>query len=215
MSSIVYDYIEEYIRSMLPQNDTLLKEIEAFAEENHVPIVQPDVGKLLTFLIKLKGVKDILEVGTAIGYSAILMYKAADNCRIVTVERDKTMYDRACNYINKAGFTKGINIINDEADAALSNMSDKFDLIFLDAAKGQYLDFYPHCHRMLKNGGIIFADNVLFRGMVASNELLVRRKITIVKRMRKYLEFMSGNTKYDTSIIPIGDGVSVSLKIGV
>jgi predicted O-methyltransferase YrrM len=214
LSKIVYDYIEDYIRELIPKNDTLLIELEEYAELNHVPIIQPEVAKFLSFLIRLKGVRNILEIGTAIGYSAMVMHKAAGSCRIISIERNEEMVRLAEQNIEKAALSGDISIATGEAEEILSNMDDKFDLILLDAAKGQYLEFFPHCHRMLNQGGILFADNVLFRGMVATNELLIRRKITIVKRMRKYLKFMSENQSYDTSILPLGDGVAVSFKIG-
>lgn len=214
MSKIVYDYIEEYIRGLLPSNDELLKEMETFAHENHVPIIQPEVAKFLSFIIKSKMAKDILEVGTAIGYSAICMCKAAGDCNVTSIERDAGMTEKALDYISKAGLKDKISVIEGEAQSVLSLMDRKFDLIFLDAAKGQYLEFFNDCHRMLRTGGILFADNVLFRGMVASNELLIRRKITIVKRLRKYLEFIQENSNYETSILPLGDGVMVSVKLG-
>jgi caffeoyl-CoA O-methyltransferase len=214
LSNIVHDYIEDYIRGLLPGNEEYLKKLEEYAEENHVPIIHPEVARFLSFIIKMGKVKSILEVGTAIGYSALVMHKAAGECRIVTIERYDKMIELASQNIKSAGLDKDITIVSGEADEILKNMDDKFDLIFLDAAKGQYLEFFPDCHRMLNPGGIIFADNVLFRGMVANNELLIRRKITIVKRMRKYLKYMSDNTEYDTSILPLGDGVSVSMKLG-
>lgn len=214
MSNIVYDYIEDYIRGLIPQDDELLKNMEEYAKENHVPIIHPEVARFLSFIIKSKGVKSILEVGTAIGYSAITMHRASGGSSIVTIERDEKMIDEAIKNIKSAGIEDDIKILKGEASSILSSLDEKFDLIFLDGAKGQYLQIFPDCHRMLNKGGIIFADNVLFRGMVASNELLIRRKITIVKRMRKYLKFISENKDYDTSILPLGDGVSVSLKIG-
>lgn len=214
MSKIVYDYIESYLRGLITQNDSLLKDIEDFAKENNVPIIQPEVAKLLSLIIKVKGVKSILEVGTAIGYSALVMHKACGNCKIVTIERNEEMIERAKINIEKAGCQSHITILKGEAEDILPGIDEKFDLIFLDAAKGQYLEFFSVCDRLLNNNGIIFADNVLFRGMVATNELLIRRKITIVKRMRKYLSFMSDNENYDTSILPIGDGVAISYKTG-
>lgn len=214
MSNIVHDYIEDYIRSLLPESPGLLKEMEEYAAANHVPIIQSEVSRFLSFLIKGREIKNILEIGTAIGYSAIVMHTAAGGCSITTIERDQDMIEKAQENISKAGLSDDIKIVDGEAAEILKNMEGSFDLILLDAAKGQYLQFFPDCHRMLKNNGIIFADNVLFRGMVATNELLIRRKITIVKRMRKYLKFMSENPDYDTSILPLGDGVAVSLKLG-
>jgi caffeoyl-CoA O-methyltransferase len=214
LSNIVYDYIEDYIKSLLPQNDGLLKEMEDYARDNHVPIILPEVAKFLSFIIKCNNTKNILEVGTAIGYSSIVMAQSTENTRIVTIERDKDMIGLALNNIKKAGLGSNISVIEGEAEVILEGMDDSFDLIFLDAAKGQYMEFFHNCHRMLKKGGILYADNVLFRGMVSSNELLIRRKITIVKRLRKYLKYMSENKDYDTSILPLGDGVLISLKIG-
>lgn len=214
MSNIVYDYIEDYIRGMLPESAGLINEMEKYAAENHVPIIQPEVARFLSFLIKGRDVKNILEVGTAIGYSAMVMHSAARGCRIVTIERDPDMIAQAKKNISSAGLEGDIEIIEGEAGEVLKKMEGSFDLVLLDAAKGQYLQFFPDCHRMLKYNGIIFADNVLFRGMVANNELLIRRKITIVKRMRKYLKYMSSNPDYDTSVLPLGDGVAVSLKLG-
>lgn len=214
MSDIVYGYIEEYIKGLIPESKGLLKEMEEYAKANHVPIIQPEVARFLSFIIKGRKVKNILELGTAIGYSAILMHNASEGCTITTIERDPEMIDMAKKNIYSAGIGGDIKIIEGEAGEVLKKLEGSFDLVFLDAAKGQYLEFFPDCDRMLNKNGIIFADNVLFRGMVATNELLTRRKITIVKRMRKYLKFMSNNPDYDTSVLPIGDGVAVSLKLG-
>lgn len=214
LSNIVYDYIEEYLRSLLPENEGILKQMEDYAKQNNIPIVQPEVARFISFIIKTLNVKNILEVGTAIGYSAALMHRAAGGCRIVTIERNEEMVEKALKNLESAGISKDITILKGEAEEILKNMNETFDMVFLDAAKGQYLEFFPDCHRMLKKGGIILADNVLFRGMVATNKLLIRRKITIVKRLRKYLKYMSENKDYDTTILPLGDGVAVSVKIG-
>jgi caffeoyl-CoA O-methyltransferase len=214
MSKIVYDYVEDYIRNMIPQNDELLKSMEDYALENNVPIVQREVAKLLSLIIKMKDSKNILEIGTAIGYSAIMMNKASNNAKIVTIERNKDMIEKAEENIKSAGLENSIQVIEGDALEVLPKIDDKFDLIFIDAAKGQYKEFFSYCDRCLKLGGIIFADNVLFRGMIANNDLVVRRKITIVKRMRNYLEFISKNKNYETSILSIGDGVAISLKTG-
>jgi predicted O-methyltransferase YrrM len=214
LSNIVYDYIEDYLRSILPKSEGLLKDMEVFARENNVPIVQPEVAKFLSFIIKSNNAEKILEIGTAIGYSAILMHNAAGSCRILTIERNPDMYERAEENIKMAKMDSDIKILKGEADEILGKIDESFDLIFLDAAKGQYLQFFPECDRLLKKGGIIFADNVLFRGMVTNRKLLIRRKITIVKRLKKYIDFMMKNKNYETSVLPLGDGVSVSVKIG-
>lgn len=213
MSDIVHDYIEDYIRSLLPENEGILKEMEDYAQEFHVPIIHPEVAKFMSFIIKSCGIKNVLEVGTAIGYSASVMVHAGA-LKVLTIERDSEMAEIAKRNISKQGFESAVTVMEGEADEILKSMDDSFDMIFLDAAKGQYLEFFPECHRMLRKGGILFADNVLFRGMVSTNKLLIRRKITIVKRLRKFLKFMSDNNDYDTSILPLGDGVLVSVKLG-
>lgn len=213
MSNIIYDYTEEYIRGLLCTEDELLYEMEQYAKENNVPIIHKEAANLLSLLIRLKNVNTILEVGTAIGYSAITMRKASQ-CKILTIEKDEEMIEKAKINIERANFSKDITIIKGDALEVLKNMDYRFDMIFLDAAKGQYLDFFVDCDRMLNKNGILFADNVLFRGMVVNDELLIRRKITIVKRMRKFLRFMSSNIGYQTSILPISDGVMISLKTG-
>ena len=160
-------------------------------------------------MINIKKPKKILELGTAIGYSAILMEMACNkNCEIVTVERDQNMINLAEENISKYGFSDNIKIVQGDCLEVLENLEGQFDLIFMDAGKAHYNHFLPHCLRLLSEDGVIIADNVLFRGMIASNELVKRRKITIVKRMRKFLEMVSVE-EFITSVIPMGDGIAV------
>lgn len=214
MSNISHDYIEEYIRGLIPERDGYIKTLEDYAELNNVPIVHPEVAQFLRVLIKSHGVKRILEVGTAIGFSAAVMAMAAgEDCEVVTIERDDEMYNRAMENIKIMGLEKNIKIIKGEAMDALSKIEGKFDLVFLDAAKGHYDHFLPRCLELLKINGLLVSDNVLFRGMVATNKLLIRRKITIVKRMRKYLTHISSMPELETVVLPIGDGIALSSKL--
>lgn len=214
MSNINHDYIENYIQSLLPDSDGILKEMEAYARQNNVPIITPDIGALLTLLIKSTKAKSILEVGTAIGYSSILMAEAAgEGCQILTIEKNPELADIAQLNIGKAGFKDNIKVIQVEAAEILEKTEGLYDIIFIDAAKGHYFDFFNKSIDKLKIGGLFICDNVLFRGMVAERSLLIRRKITIVKRLKKFLEYISHNKSLQTSIIPIGDGVSISLKL--
>lgn len=214
MSNIAHDYIEEYIRNLIPERKGHIKVMEDYALENNVPIVHPEVAQFLRVLIKSHGVKRILEVGTAIGYSASLMAEAAgEGCSIVTIERDENSADTAEKNIREMGFESNIKVIRGDALEELEKINDKFDLIFLDAAKGHYDHFLPLCIGNLKLNGLLVSDNVLFRGMVATNELLIRRKITIVKRMRKYLEHISNMPELETVVLPIGDGIALSTKL--
>ena len=155
----------------------------------------------------------ILELGTAIGYSAILMYKASgNNPHITTVERSEEMIKYAKENIKSFNLEEKIIIEEGECLDVLERLEEPYDLIFMDAGKGHYNHFLPHCLRLLKKDGIIIADNVLFRGMVASDELVKRRKITIVKRMRTYLDIVSKDENLVTSVIPMGDGIAITRR---
>lgn len=214
MSTIAHDYIEEYIRGLIPEKQGHIGVMERYARENGVPIVHPEVAQYLRVLIKANGVKSILEVGTAIGYSASVMLEAAGaGASLTTIERDEEMYRRAQENVKLAGFEGRITLLKGDAMEELEKLQGSFDMIFLDAAKGHYDHFLPHCMKLLKIGGLLVSDNVLFRGMVATNELLIRRKITIVKRMRKYLEHISTMPELETVVLPIGDGIAMSCRV--
>ena len=207
------EFINEYIRNTLKQREGLLKELEQFAIEQHVPIIMPEVAQLLVVLGRLIKPVRILEVGTAIGYSSILLAGIlAPGGRIDTIERQEEMLLKARENIKKAGLENTISIIAGDAEEVLRCLDKQYDLVFLDAAKGQYPEFLPECLRMLKKGGLLVSDNVLYKGMVASNELVVRRKKTIVNRMRTYLDSLCDDPTLDTSILPVGDGVALSYK---
>ncbi len=213
MSEITYDYMEEYIRSLIPERNGILNEMEKFARENGVPIVQKETGVFLEFMTSMKKPKRILELGTAIGFSSILMYKSAGTePEIVTIERDERMIELANINLKKFNLDHKIKIEEGDCLEILEKLNEPFDLIFMDAGKGHYNHFLPHCLRVLNEDGVIVADNVLFRGMVASQELVKRRKITIVKRMRTYLELVTQDESLITSVIPMGDGIAVTKR---
>lgn len=209
--NINYDYILRYIRNTLPQSEGLLLEMEKYAEENSVPISQPESIRFLEIIIKIANAKRILEVGSAIGYSAIRMSKAADG-EVTTIELSDEMADKAEENIKKAGLTDKIRLIRGDAREVIPQIEGEFDLIFVDAAKGQYAEFFRESQRLLRKGGILVSDNVLYKGMTATDELLVHRKITLVRRLRSYLEMLKENTDFSTALLPIGDGVALSFK---
>ncbi len=212
MNGITYDYMEEYLRSLLSENNKVLNELERYAKENNVPIVQKETARFLELMVSIQKPKKILELGTAIGYSAILMSEAMNNnVSITSIERDASMIEEANANFSKYSY-RNIDILEGDALEILESLDDKYDLIFMDAGKGHYNHFLPNCLRLLSQEGIIIADNVLFRGMVATNDLLKRRKITIVKRMRKYLEEVNKDTDLITSVIPMGDGIAVTKR---
>ncbi|WP_027621365.1 O-methyltransferase [Acetivibrio clariflavus] len=210
---ICYDYINDYIRNTIRKSEGILKELEEFANKNHVPIVHPEVAKLLQVIGMIKRPSRILEIGTAIGYSSILLSEVLQpNGRIDTIERYELMIERAKNNIKRAGLENVVNIIAGDALEVLKCLNKQYDLIFLDAAKGQYPEFLPECLRLLSPGGLLISDNILYKGMIANDELVVRRKKTIVKRLRNYLDMLCNSENLETSIIPIGDGVAISYK---
>ncbi|QCX32726.1 O-methyltransferase [Caloramator sp. E03] len=214
MSNIAHDYIEEYIRSLIPESIGYIKTLEEYAKENNVPIIHPEVAQFLRVLIKSHNVKRILEVGTAIGYSALVMALAAgDGCEVVSIEKNDSMYELATKNIKIMNMEKNIKILKGDALEVLKDIEGEYDLVFLDAAKGHYEKFLPYCLKHLKINGLLICDNVLFRGMIATNKLLIRRKITIVKRMRKYLSNISNMPELETVVLPIGDGIALSCKV--
>ena len=178
-----------------------------------MPIAQKETIKFLEFMVSMKKPLRILELGTAIGYSAIIMHDAAGtNPHITTIERSEEMIKYAKENIKSFGLEDKIVIEEGDCLEILEKLQEPYDLIFMDAGKGHYNHFLPHCLRLLKDDGIIIADNVLFRGMVASDELVKRRKITIVKRMRTYLELVSQDPDLITSVIPMGDGIAITRR---
>lgn len=208
------DYIVEYLRNTIKHNEGLLNELEQYAAKQHVPIAAPETARLLTVLGRLVKPRRILEVGTAIGYSAIILAGTLEpGGRVDTIERQEEMLLMARENIKKAGLENTISVIAGEAGEVLKCLDKQYDMVFLDAAKGQYPEFLPECLRMLKQGGLLVSDNVLFKGMVASNDLVVRRKKTIVNRMRTYLDMLCNDPDLETSILPVGDGVALTYKL--
>ena len=213
MSNIVNNLVEEYIRTTLKDKEGLLRELEVYAAEHNVPIVHKEVSDLLKVLLKLDKPKTILEVGCAIGYSSILFATTVGSeVKITTVERNESMIEKAKENIKRAGFENNITILEGDAEELLPKVEGEFDMIFLDAAKGQYKLFYDMVIDKLKVRGLLISDNILYKGMVAHDDFVVRRKKTIVKRMRNYLDYICNCDYLSTSLIPIGDGVALSYK---
>ncbi len=213
LSNINKEYIEEYIRELIPTRQDVFKAMEDYAEKNHIPIIEPEVAQFLTVQLKALKPKKVLEIGTAIGYSALVFAKALKgDCEITTIERRADMIELALENISQTDYKNNINILQGEAQEILPNLKDKYDLIFIDAAKGQYLEFFNEALKFLNPNGMIISDNVLFRGMVATDKLVIRRKITIVKRLREFLKHINEIEGFTSCIIPIGDGVALTYK---
>lgn len=211
--AIVYPYITSYLRDEIPQRSGILKELEEYAAENSVPIVQPETAKLLEVLTCMKRPERVLEVGCAIGYSAILMSQyLAENGSISTVEWDGDMTEIARANISRAGLSDKITVINNDAKEVLPRLTGEYDIIFLDGPKAHYIYMLNDCIRLLKKGGILVADNILYKGMIADSEHLIRRKITIVKRLKRFISAQMQRGELETVILPLGDGVTVAVK---
>ena len=212
MSNIVNDKVENYIRETLKPSQGLLRDLELYAEENSVPIIHKEVADLLRVILKLKRPKKILELGCAIGYSSLFFADVLDgDVEIVTTERNP-MLERAQDNIKKAGMEDRIKILVGDAEETLKDLEGTFDMIFIDAAKGHYKMFFDMLIGKLNHGGIVISDNILYKGMIASDDYVVRRKKTIVKRMRTYLDYICDLEGISTSLIPIGDGLAISYK---
>lgn len=213
MSNIVNDKVENYIRETLKPSQGLLRDLELYAEENSVPIIHKEVADLLRVILKLKRPKKILELGCAIGYSSLFFADVLDgDVEIVTTERNPIMLERAQDNIKKAGMGDRIKILVGDAEETLKDLEGTFDMIFIDAAKGHYKMFFDMLIGKLNHGGIVISDNILYKGMIASDDYVVRRKKTIVKRMRTYLDYICDLEGISTSLIPIGDGLAISYK---
>lgn len=213
MSGVAYDYMDNFIKGLVEDHSGILLELEKYARLNNIPIVQKETARFLELMVTIKKPLNILELGTAIGYSAILMNIASDGkSRITTIERDQDMIETAKENIEKYGFKDKINVVCGDCIEKVKELNEKYDLIFIDAGKGHYNQLLPYIEKLLNEDGIIIADNVLFRGMVASRKLLIRRKITIVKRMSEYLKLINNSEKYITSVLPMGDGIAVTVR---
>lgn len=213
MSNINEEYIDEYIRNLVPDRNELLTELEKYADENHVPIIEPEVGQFIKTIIRTKRPKRVLELGTAIGYSGIHILESSDSIeQLVTMEIREDMANIALENFKKANLENKVELMVGDACELLPTVDSKFDLIFIDAAKGQYNLFFKEAQRLLNDDGIIICDNILFRGMVATDELVIRRKKTIVKRLRTFLKDIMETEGYTSSILPIGDGIAIILK---
>lgn len=192
-------------------NETI-REMERYAEANNVPIIERDSIEFIQKYIKLNEVKSILEIGTAIGYSAILMALTSPDIEITTIERDEKRYREAVKNINKTGMDGQIDVVfNDALDINLAG--HKYDLIFIDAAKGQYIKFFEKFENYLNPGGIIITDNLKFHGLVENKDRVESRNVLgLVNKIEKYVEFLKENDEFTTKFYDIGDGISVSFR---
>ncbi len=211
MAMLTPDLIEKYVYSLYRQKNSQLTEMRQYAEDNLVPIITRDAERLIYTLCAIKKPEKILEIGTAIGYSAICYGIAAPEAEITTIEvRERSVF-KARKNIEKIGFEDRIKVICGKAEEVLPEIEGEFDIIFIDAAKGQYRKFFDLCEKNMSRGTLIISDNVLYKGMPCDESYIdERRNKTIARRMQDYLSFLFEDERFETSLLAIGDGIALS-----
>ncbi|MDE6640533.1 MAG: O-methyltransferase [Acetatifactor sp.] len=202
-----------FIDSLDRGNTPFLDEIEKYALQNRVPVIRKSMQSLLKFLLALSKPRNILEVGTAIGFSSLLMSEyGPDDCHITTIEKYEKRIPQAKENFRRAGAEDRITLLEGDAADILKELTGSYDLIFMDAAKGQYIIFLPDILRLLAPGGLLVSDNVLQDGdIVESRFAVTRRNRTIHARMRDYLYELKHHPQLETVILPVGDGAALSV----
>ncbi|MFG6114237.1 O-methyltransferase [Halobacillus sp. MO56] len=208
------DRTEKYLASLLPSTPIWAEELEQFAKENHVPIMEPLGIHYLMQLVRVSRPERILEIGAAIGYSALRMLEASPESSIVTIERDPERHQQAKANLEKLDKHRQIDLVFGDALEFQDEISKKgpFDLLFIDAAKGQYQKFFEYYSQVVTDKGIIVSDNVLFKGYPAGKDDDNKRMQKIGDKIRSYNEWLINHPQYHTTIVPIGDGIAVTVK---
>lgn len=203
--------IDDYVSGLVPERSPLLTRLEQEAAVENIPIVQLPSAQVMRMLLLLHRPSSILEVGTAIGYSTIWLAEAAPEARIVTMDIDEERLGRARANIAEAGVSERIEILLRDATLGLPD-SYQFDCLFIDAAKGQYRAFLDLYLPLLREGGLVISDNVLFRGLVATPEEATKRQRPMIEKLQAYNTHLMEHPDLETTMIPVGDGLAVSLK---
>lgn len=185
--------------------------MEKYADENNVPIMDKKGLKFLIDYIKFNNVKTILEIGSAIGYSAINMALVNPSITITTIEKDETRYLEALKNIKRFNLDKSINLVL--GDALELKIEDKFDLVFIDASKGQYINFFKKYHHNVNSNGTIVSDNIYFHGLIEQTQVIEKKNLRqLVNKIKEYISFLQDNKDYKTEFFKVGDGIAVSQR---
>ncbi|MGD6967263.1 O-methyltransferase [Rossellomorea vietnamensis] len=206
--------VNGYIESLIKDRSELLSEMENFAEAEGVPIMELAGIETLLQHLRIQRPARVLEIGTAIGYSGLRMAEALPDAAIVSIERDENRYKQALDFIKRSPQNDQLDIIFGDALETVQKAESKgpFDALFIDAAKGQYQKFFDLYSPFLAEGGVIYSDNVLFKGMVAEENVENKRIRNMVKKLKSYNDWLMNHPDYHTVIIPVGDGLAVSRK---
>ncbi|MCJ1763444.1 MULTISPECIES: O-methyltransferase [Mammaliicoccus] len=205
----------EYIEQLLFQNSSNIDELRHYAEQYNVPIMDKISTEFVKQLIRIKDVKSILEIGTAIGYSAMHFASCDPSINVWTIERKEEMYEQALSNIKDFGYESQVNVIFSDALEAFELLptDQSFDMIFIDAAKAQSQKFFELYEPLLKDDGIIITDNILYHGFVSNIEIVRNRNVKqMVRKVQKYNQWLMNHDKYKTTLINIGDGMAISKK---
>jgi len=190
-----------------------LKEIEKKAQKEHIPIISREIANILKSIISIKDPKLILELGTAVGYSTLWMAEYMDEkAEIVTIERDEERFIRAQKNLKDFGLDQKVNFKFGDAREIVPYLRRKFDLIFIDAAKGQYLNLFKMAEEKISDDGIIICDNVLYKGLIRNKQKVDHKMRTMVVNMRKFLIYLKNNKRFKTDILDIDDGLTISSR---
>lgn len=211
---VVGEHTEAYIRSEIRGREGFLGELEKDGVKRKIPIIHPEVAKFLEVIIRMNSPQSILEIGTAIGFSTILLAQNMHpDGKIDSIELSHEMAMEANQNIETMGLSKRITVFEGDALDIVPDLSEKYDMIFLDGPKGQYLRLLPHCVRLLNQKGLLITDNTFYRGMVAvQDERIPRRRRTMVRRLREYITCICNHEELETSLLPIADGMALSIK---
>lgn len=209
---ITFPYITEYLHSLRRERSGKLAEKEKIWRASGLPIAEPEVGDLIEIICRLKQPKKILEIGACVGFSSLLMLQTVPDAQIVTIERNPVMIKDAKENFASFNAENSITLLEGDAAKLLPQLDGPFDLVFLDAAKGQYPTYFPEVKRLLLSGGVFISDNVLFNGYVAKGAPDRHRNKTIVVRLNEYLKMLEADPDFKTVLLPISDGVTLSLK---
>ncbi|WP_126427880.1 O-methyltransferase [Brevibacillus marinus] len=204
--------VEAYLASLLPARSDLLARLEREAADERIPIIQPASAQLIRLWLLAQQPVRILEIGTAIGYSTIWLAEAAPQARITTIEIDANRASRARANLAAAGAAERVEVIVGDAVADVPNVAGPFDCLFIDAAKGQYRTFLDRYLPLVRVGGSVICDNVLFRGWVSAPEQADQRRRPLVEKIARYNRYLAEHPQLETSFIPIGDGLAISIK---
>jgi predicted O-methyltransferase YrrM len=206
--------LEKYLEELLPERDPLFTEMEELALQQTIPIITPAVGNFLSWLALTSQAKNILEIGTAIGYSTLWLAKAAEQTggKITTIDMNLQRRKEALDYFARAGVSEQILSLAGDARKVLPSLAATYDLIFIDAAKGEYLEYLELVYPLIARGGVLVVDNVLFRGWVVPGANFEPKYQRMVTGLREFLQKLNQNPEFITSLLPLSDGVTVSWR---